>query len=88
MTVYRALDGLEEKGYIHKLEGLNAFVPCNHGGPHAVQAFLVCDQCPTVEEIDIDGVAPGLMPQIEQAGFDMHMARLEVRGKCRQCTQP
>ena len=39
MTVYRALDGLEEKGHIHKLDGLNAFVLCNHEGPHRVPDF-------------------------------------------------
>ncbi len=87
MTVYRALDGLEHKGYIHKLEGLNAFVPCNHDGPHAVQAFLVCDQCPVVQEIDIVDIAKNMEPVIEQAGFEMHLARLEVRGKCRDCAQ-
>lgn len=85
MTVYRALDGLEEKGIVHKLDGLNSFVRCNHEGPHEVQAFLVCQICSTVKEIEIDAVATGVAPAVRRAGFDMHQARLEVRGVCDAC---
>lgn len=85
MTVYRALDGLEEKGAIHKLDGLNAFVLCNQDGMHDVQAFLVCERCTTVTEVEIDGVAAGVGPALKRTGFDMHTARLEVRGRCRDC---
>ena len=86
MTVYRALDGLEAKGLIHKLDGLNAFVLCNHDGPHEVQAFLVCETCTNVTEFEIDSVAAGFAPAVRRAGFDMHMARLEVRGVCDGCS--
>lgn len=85
MTVYRALDGLEEKGFIHKLEGMNSFLPCNHDGPHAIQAFLVCVKCSKVEEIDLDSVAPSLAPVAREARFVMHTARLEVKGNCLKC---
>ncbi len=85
MTVYRALDGLEEKGLIHKLQGLNSFVPCNHDGPHPVQAFLVCEKCAGVKEIDVDGVEAGLALAIKATGFDLHTARLEVKGHCAEC---
>jgi Fur family zinc uptake transcriptional regulator len=86
MTVYRALQGLELKGVIHKLDGLNSFVRCTHeGGPHEVQAFLVCDICLTVKEVEIDAMAAGIAPEVRRAGFDMHMARLEVRGVCDSC---
>ena len=87
MTVYRALDGLEEKGVIHKLDKLNSFVLCNHDGPHDVQAFLVCETCATVAEIDIDTVAAGVGPAVRKANFDMHTARLEVRGLCNSCVE-
>lgn len=85
MTVYRALDGLEEKGVIHKLDAMKAFVRCNHDAPHEVQAFLVCEICKTVKEIEIDAVATGIAPIVRRAGFDMHTARLEVRGVCDNC---
>ena len=85
MTVYRALDGLEAKGVIHKLDGINSFVLCNHEGPHDVQAFLVCDTCTNVTEVDIDASTAGFAPAVRKAGFAMHTARLEVRGVCDGC---
>lgn len=85
MTVYRALDGLESKGVIHKLDGYNSFVLCNHEGPHQVQAFLVCENCTTVIEVDLDAASVSVAPVVKQEGFDMHTARLEVRGICGDC---
>jgi Fur family zinc uptake transcriptional regulator len=85
MTVYRALDGLENKGVIHKLDAMKAYVRCNHEAPHEVQGFLVCEICQTVKEIEIDAVATGIAPAVRRAGFDMHTARLEVRGVCDNC---
>lgn len=85
MTVYRALDGLEAKGHIHKLDGLNAFVLCNHEGPHVVQTFLVCETCSTVQELQVVAVEADIMPAVRAADFDMHMARLEIKGHCNNC---
>lgn len=86
MTVYRALDGLEQKGHIHKLEGINSFVLCNHNGPHSIQAFLICDDCASAEEIELETVEANLAPVFRRAGFKMETARLEVRGHCAACT--
>lgn len=85
MTVYRALDGLEAKGYIHKLEGLNAFMLCNHHGPHELQAFLVCGSCTSVEEVSLDDLGQLVAPFVRRRGFAMSTARLEVRGECKAC---
>ena len=85
MTVYRALDGLEKKGRIHKLEGLNAFVLCNHKGPHQVQTFLVCETCSTVQELEVRAVEADIAPAVKAAAFSMHTARLEIKGHCVNC---
>lgn len=87
MTVYRALDGLETKGVIHKLDGFNSFVICNHEGPHEVQAFLICEKCTTAVEVDVDSISIGLAPAVKRADFQMHTARLEVRGVCGECAR-
>jgi len=87
MTVYRALDGLEEKGHIHKLDGLNAFVLCNHEGPHRVQTFLVCETCSTVRELEVVAVEADIVPAVRAAHFDMHTARLEIKGHCTNCAE-
>ena len=88
MTVYRALEGLEEKGFIHKLEGLNSFVLCKHEGPHDVQVFLVCETCASATEVEIDGVEAALRPVIRRAAFQLKTARLEARGHCAGCASP
>ncbi len=88
MTVYRALEGLEEKGYIHKLEGLNSFVLCKHEGPHDVQVFLVCETCASATEVEIEGVEAALRPVIRRAAFQLKTARLEARGLCAECIDP
>lgn len=85
MTVYRALDGLEAKGVIHKLEGLNAFVLCNHEGPHPVQTFLVCETCSRVEELEVVAVESDIAPAVKAAAFQMSTARLEIKGVCMKC---
>ncbi|MBY0421006.1 MAG: transcriptional repressor [Parvularculaceae bacterium] len=85
MTVYRALDGLVGKGFVHKLDALNAYMICNHDHPHDIQAFLVCDQCAGVTEFEIDHSAAGFQPVLRKTGFDMQSARLEVHGVCQDC---
>jgi len=86
MTVYRALDGLESKGVIHKLDGINAFVLCNHEAPHAVQAFLVCNECTNVEEVQMDAaLKANIAPIAHKASFDIDTARVEIKGSCRRC---
>ncbi len=87
MTVYRALEGLETKGHIHKLDGLNAFVLCNHEGPHKVQTFLVCETCSTVRELEVVAVEADIAPAVKAAAFDMHTARLEIKGYCMNCAE-
>ncbi|MGV6801185.1 MAG: Fur family transcriptional regulator [bacterium] len=90
MTIYRALEGLEEKGLVHKLDALNAFVLCNHDAPHQIQSFLVCEACEEVIEIDnhlseAPAVETNIQKVSEAMGFHMASARLEVRGTCKKC---
>lgn len=85
MTVYRALEGLEQKGFIHKLEGINAFLPCQHEGPHEVQVFLVCEGCASAKEVELDVIEANLRPLLRRAAFKMKTARLEARGLCTEC---
>lgn len=86
MTVYRALDGLEAKGVIHKLDGINAFVLCNHQQPHSVQTFLLCNSCSHVKEVTLDAqIRENILPIVEANDFHMDTARLEIKGQCHLC---
>ena len=83
-TVYRALEFLERLGFAHRIESLNAYVPCRIEGGHAA-AFLICDCCGAAEEFE-----PDFGPQLEaarRAGYDVHAVTLEARGLCPACKE-
>lgn len=86
-TIYRVLDFLVQEHLIHKVERLNAFVPCaevNHARAHPVQ-FLICRQCGTVAEIEDAAVSEALEHAAHGKGFHTGHATVEVEGTCAHC---
>ncbi len=90
-TVYRALEFLLERGFVHKVERLNAFIGCpsatdhaGHDHPHAVQ-FLICTCCGRVTETEDEGIASAIARAAERAGFRHTRATVEIEGVCRAC---
>lgn len=84
-TIYRALDFLQEQGFVHKISSSNSYVLCtdfNH--QHPVQ-MLICEVCGSVEEIQSDGVYEELYRQAESRGFKVVKQSIEAHGKCRKC---
>lgn len=83
-TVYRALEFLERLGFAHRIESLNAYVPCRIEGGHAA-AFLICDCCGAAQEFE-----PDFGPQFEAAarvGYAVRQVTLEARGLCPACRE-
>ncbi|PZQ56814.1 MAG: Fur family transcriptional regulator [Phenylobacterium zucineum] len=81
-TVYRALEFLERLGFAHRIESLNAYVPCRIEGGH-VAAFLICDCCGEAAEFQ-----PNLGSELEAmtaAGYQVRAVTLEARGLCAGC---
>lgn len=90
-TVYRALDFLLERGFVHKVERLNAFIGCpsamdhaRHEHGHAVQ-FLICTSCGRVTETEDEGIASAIARAAERVGFRHTRATVEIEGLCRAC---
>ncbi len=86
MTVYRALDFLIEAGLIHKIAATASFVPCTHEGEHAhgQVAFLVCQRCGAVDEVEAEGMIHALdHAKPHRPGFAMQS--IEVHGLCGDC---
>jgi len=81
-TVYRALEFLERLGFAHRIESLNAYVPCRLEGGHSA-AFLICDCCGEAEEIAPDFAAQIALAQA--AGYTVRVVTLEARGLCAAC---
>jgi len=87
-TIYRALDFLLKQGLIHRVERLNAFVPCSDAGQHRhVAQFLICSACGTVAEIEDHAVAQALARAAARAGFHPGNAVVEIDGTCAACAR-
>lgn len=85
-TVYRALDFLMTHGFVHRLETLNAYVPCPHpeAEAHGSQ-FLICEECHETMELDTAGIADRLRAQAKDQGFEPRRHIIEVYGLCAKC---
>lgn len=82
-TVYRALEFLERLGFAHRIESLNAYVPCRMEGAGHRAAFLICECCGAAQEFE-----PDFAPQFaaaELAGYAVRAVTLEARGLCPAC---
>src|SRR4051794_40132016 len=85
-TVYRALEFLERLGFAHRIESLNAYVPCRLDGAGHKAAFLICECCGAAREIE-----PDLTPAFAAAaaaGYSLSAVTLEARGLCPACREP
>lgn len=82
-TVYRALEFLERLGFAHRIESLNAYVPCRLEGEGHTAAFLICDCCGAAEEFEPD-LSPGLAAA-QAKGYAVASVTLEARGLCPAC---
>ncbi|MGB9190170.1 transcriptional repressor [Acinetobacter haemolyticus] len=84
-TVYRTLDFLLEKGLIHRLTSINAYIPCCHPREGHQAAFLICTECKNVKEAS----AQGLLKQLDELSasdqFTAHHSIIEISGICQQC---
>jgi Fur family transcriptional regulator, zinc uptake regulator len=87
LTIYRALEGLLEKGLAHRIESLNAFVACS-SAPHEDSAgFMICEKCGTTIELPINACETPLRKQASKNGFHLHKISIEMLGVCRDCRE-
>ena len=87
LQVYRALDKLTEKGLVHRLESLNAFVACAHphAHEHGLVAFAICETCGQVDEFSDELVKERLAAWSKRTGFRPSKTTIEIRGQCKAC---
>ncbi len=85
-TVYRALAALKERGAVHRLESLNAYMACACGDHAAPSILSICDACGIVEERLAPDLIDALSSAAGQSGFDTTRHVVELHGQCAQCT--
>jgi Fur family zinc uptake transcriptional regulator len=85
-TVYRALDFLLAQGLIHRIERLNAFVPCHdeQDHPHPVQ-FMICGSCGAAKEIEDPAIDAAIKEAATRENFILRAAMIELDGTCAAC---
>lgn len=96
VQVYRALQKLESRGLVHRIEVLNAFVACSEHdeacreGEHRHAAhrpgFVICRDCGAVREFE-DKRVEAIAADAAGEGFAVELIALEVHGRCATCAR-
>lgn len=85
-TVYRALAALTDRGSVHRLESLNAFVACQRDRHDHASILSVCDDCGGVEE---NIISTELLKELSsiagKSGFAPVRHVIEIHGQCASC---
>ena len=87
--IYRALGQLAEHGLVHRLESLNAYVPCASASPckDDLRAFAICDSCGQVDEFIVPSLNKFLGGWMKQNVFSLGSSTIELHGKCAVCSR-
>lgn len=84
-TIYRTLAALTEQGRAHKLESINAFVPCRCAHDASVPVLAICEECFAVEEHDGSELLPRLKSLSDKSAFEPTRHIVEIHGRCQTC---
>lgn len=87
LTIYRALDKLIERGLVHRIESLNAFVICDHEPHSEPAAFMICQDCRCTIEFSTSEFRRSVARQAGAHGFHIEGMHLEVSGHCEACAR-
>lgn len=85
-TAYRAIEFLQEHGFVHRIESLNAYVICYAGHLHEGSQFMICDSCGKATETHLCTLPSPLRDKAGEAGFTVTRWSAEIHGTCRACT--
>ena len=86
VQVYRSLQKLEERGLVHRIEALNAFIACSeHAHDHHRPGFVICRDCGAVREFDDERIQ-AVAANAAGPDFALDLVTLEVYGRCGACS--
>src|SRR6516225_12012077 len=81
-TVYRTLDFFLQHGFVHKIESLNAYTPCEHLKHAHHGMLLICEACGESEEVDDGDVMRAIAASAAGAEFTLRRVMVEAKGLC------
>lgn len=85
LTIYRALDKLQELGLVHRIESLNAFVACDCGPHTHPVGFMSCKDCKKTIELPVSDCEDLLRAAADAKGFKLDKITVELSGSCTEC---
>jgi Fur family transcriptional regulator, zinc uptake regulator len=86
MTIYRALNKLNDKGLIHKTNKNKTFHLCNTSGSHEHNAVLaVCNDCGVAEELKTKLFSKVIKHVKSKKKFNFNNFNLEITTTCKEC---
>lgn len=83
-TVYRTLDTLEERGYLHHIHPGHA-PGVIHLSVVAEHHHLVCEDCGRIVDVPIDELEPLLEGVAAEHGFIIDSVHFALMGRCWEC---
>jgi Fur family zinc uptake transcriptional regulator len=88
ISVYRAIEALQEAGVVHRLESRNAFFAC-HANHRAEGRYLVvtCAHCGIVAEVAAGEAFAAIDACVIANGFVPSATLVEVTGSCAHCAK-
>jgi len=84
-TIYRTLAALTDRGRVHRIESMSAYIACQCDRHMQASILSICGDCGTVEE----SVAPDLLEELSsvagKSGFQPSRHVIEIHGLCASC---
>lgn len=84
-TAYRAIEFLEQYGFVHCIESLNAYVMCHTDHRHLGSQFMICDKCGKVIETHLCDLPADLAKKTKDEKFQLTRWNAEIHGLCESC---
>ncbi len=84
-TVYRALEFLQEQGFVHRVALLNSYIGCPHPEKSHQGSFLICRECDNTVEIETQEIEQAINSQAHKYNFSPEKQSIEVLGLCPNC---
>jgi Fur family zinc uptake transcriptional regulator len=85
-TMYRTLEFLLQNGFIHRVNSLNAYLPCTgQHKNHTALMLFVCSECGETREIDDALLYDAMHARLDELGLHLQDSRIEIQAACPSC---
>ena len=84
-TIYRALEFLISEGLAHRVDSVNAYIPCGDPISGTHNLIAICPACNAAAEINDDEIAHVLINCLRRIKFEPTGTAIEIQALCGSC---